>query len=95
MILETKRLIIRPITLDDKDEIFEYRSDRETNKYQGWIPKTVGDVETFIGKISEKINEPGTWFQFVIAEKETIKTLSDWLSELDSAKKPILLRVYG
>lgn len=70
MILETERLIIRPITLDDKGEIFEYRSDRETNKYQGWIPTTVGDAETFIGKISKQINEPGTLFQFVITEKE-------------------------
>jgi RimJ/RimL family protein N-acetyltransferase len=73
MILETKRLIIRPITLDDKGEIFEYRSDRETNKYQGWIPATVADVETFIEKISKQINEPGTWFQFVIVEKEIRK----------------------
>lgn len=77
MILETKRLIIRPIALDDKNEIFEYRSDREANKYQGWIPTTVGDVETFIGKISKQINEPGTWFQFVITEKETQKIVGD------------------
>ena len=73
MILETKRLVIRPIALGDKGEIFEYRSDRETNKYQGWIPTTVSDVETFIGKISTQINEPGTWFQFVIVEKEIRK----------------------
>ncbi|MDP2060467.1 MAG: GNAT family N-acetyltransferase [Flavobacteriaceae bacterium] len=77
MILETIRLIIRPIVLDDKDEIFEYRSDRETNKYQGWIPTTVADVETFIEKISKQINEPGTWFQFVIVEKETKKVVGD------------------
>lgn len=77
MKLETKRLIIRPITLGDKNEIFEYRSDAETNKYQGWIPKTIGDVETFIGKIAKQINEPGTWFQYVIIEKETQKIVGD------------------
>ena len=77
MKLDTKRLIIRPITLDDKNEIFEYRSDTETNKYQGWIPKTIDDVETFIGKISKQINEPETWFQFVIIEKETQKIVGD------------------
>ena len=77
MKLETKRLIIRPITLDDKNEIFEYRSDTESNKYQGWIPKTIDDVETFIGKISEQINEPETWFQYVIIEKETHKLVGD------------------
>jgi len=77
MKLETKRLIIKPITLDDKNEIFEYRSDTETNKYQGWIPKTIDDVEIFIGKISKQINEPVTWFQFVIIEKETQKVVGD------------------
>lgn len=77
MILETERLIIRPINIDNKNEIFEYRSDAETNKYQGWIPKTIDDVETFIGKISKQMNEPGTWFQFVIIEKETQKVVGD------------------
>ncbi|MBI5403891.1 MAG: GNAT family N-acetyltransferase [Ignavibacteriae bacterium] len=77
MILETERLIIRPITPDDKNEVFEYRSDRETNKYQGWIPATVSDVETFIGRVSKQINEPETWFQFVIIKKETKKIVGD------------------
>ena len=77
MELETKRIIIRPITLADKNEIFEYRSDTETNKYQGWIPKTIHDVEIFIGKISTKFNEPDTWFQLVIIEKKTQKIIGD------------------
>ncbi|OFY44200.1 MAG: hypothetical protein A2X18_00895 [Bacteroidetes bacterium GWF2_40_14] len=77
MILETKRLIIRPIKIEDKNEVFEYRSDRETNKYQGWIPTTLSDVETFIGKISKQINEPETWFQFIIMEKEKQKIIGD------------------
>jgi len=77
MLLETKRLIIRPIKIEDKNEVFKYRSDRETNKYQGWIPTTLSDVETFIGKISKQINEPKTWFQFIIIEKETQKIIGD------------------
>lgn len=77
MKLETKRLIIRPIKIDDKIEIFEYRSDAKTNKYQGWIPKTIDEVETFIGKVSKQINEPETWFQFVIIEKETQNIIGD------------------
>lgn len=77
MKLETNRLILRPINIDDKNEIFEYRSDKETNKYQGWIPKTIEDVEIFIDKISKQINEPGTWFQFVIIEKKTQKIVGD------------------
>jgi RimJ/RimL family protein N-acetyltransferase len=77
MKLETERLIIRPITLADKNEIFEYRRDKETNKYQGWIPEKIEDVEEFIGKIAEQINIPDTWFQFVLMEKETRKIVGD------------------
>uniref|UniRef100_UPI0032177214 GNAT family N-acetyltransferase n=1 Tax=uncultured Draconibacterium sp. TaxID=1573823 RepID=UPI0032177214 len=77
MKLETKRLILRPVNLDDKNELFEYRSDAETNKYQGWIPETIEDVETFISKISKQINVPETWFQFIILEKETQKMVGD------------------
>lgn len=77
MKLETERLIIRPIKLDDKNELFEYRSDTVANKYQGWVPKTIDDVENFIDKISKQINEPGTWFQFVLIEKETQKVVGD------------------
>lgn len=77
MKLKTKRLIIRPISLIDKSEILDYRSDKEINKYQGWIPETIDDVVTFIGKIAIKINEPETWFQFVIIEKETQKIIGD------------------
>ena len=77
MILETKRLIIRPITINDKIEIFEYRCDKETNKYQGWIPESIDDVETFIGKVSKQMNVPDTWFQFVIIEKVSQKIVGD------------------
>jgi RimJ/RimL family protein N-acetyltransferase len=41
MKLESDRLILRPINISDKTELFAYRSDKETNKYQGWIPKTI------------------------------------------------------
>lgn len=77
MKLETERLIIRPLTIADKNEIFEYRRDKEINKYQGWIPEKIEDVEEFIAKISEKINIPNTWFQFVLIEKETLKIIGD------------------
>jgi RimJ/RimL family protein N-acetyltransferase len=77
MILETERLLIRQITIEDKSEIFEYRCDKVINKYQGWIPETIEDVEVFIDKISKQINIPETWFQFVIVDKETKKIVGD------------------
>lgn len=77
MILETERLTLRPITLDDKNDVFDYRSDSQTNKYQGWIPTSVSDVEVFIRKSANQINVPQTWFQFVIVEKNTQKIIGD------------------
>ncbi len=77
MKLESERLILRPINLGDKDEIFAYRSDNVTNEFQGWIPKTIEDVEIFIEKIAKQVNEPDSWFQFVIIEKVSQKIIGD------------------
>lgn len=77
MKLESERLILRPINIKDKTEVFAYRSDKETNKYQGWIPNTIGDVESFIANVAIQINEPETWFQFLIIEKESKKIVGD------------------
>jgi RimJ/RimL family protein N-acetyltransferase len=90
MKLETNRLIIRPVTLDDKNEIFEYRHDTETNKYQGWIPKSIEEVESFIEKISKQINVPETWFQCVIIVKETQIIIGDLgIHFLDTGNKQV------
>ena len=77
MNIKTDRLFIRPIKLDDKELIFEYRSDSITNKYQGWIPESIDDVIEFIGKVAKKVNLPNTWFQLVILEKETNTLIGD------------------
>jgi RimJ/RimL family protein N-acetyltransferase len=77
MKLETGRLIIRPIKPEDKNELFEYRSDAETNKYQGWVPKSIADVELFIDGVSKHPDEPETWFQVVLIEKESQKLIGD------------------
>lgn len=77
MKLESERLILRPININDKAEIFAYRSDRETNKYQSWIPNSISDVESFIDNTAKQINEPETWFQFSIIEKKSEKIVGD------------------
>jgi RimJ/RimL family protein N-acetyltransferase len=77
MILETDRLILRQIKMDDKEAVFEYRSDKETNKYQGSIPETLEEMENFIRKTAKQINEPDTWFQFVLLAKESNKVIGD------------------
>lgn len=75
--IETDRLIIRPIRSEDKTAVFEYRSDSDTNKYQGWIPKDINDVEVFIGNTSGQIDEPGSWFQVVVIEKGSRQIIGD------------------
>lgn len=66
-IIPSMRLYLRPIDLEDAEEIFEYKSNREVNKFQGFIPKTVSEVEDFIqNKTAREINIENTWFQFVI-----------------------------
>ena len=77
MILETNRLIIRPISSDDGVDVFTYRSDRETNKFQGWIPETIEYVLLFINKVSKKLDVQNTWFQFVIVEKLSNQIIGD------------------
>lgn len=63
-IIETERLVLRQITNDDVNEIFELRSNPETMKY---IPrplvKTIEDALEHIATIEEKIvlNEGINW----------------------------------
>jgi RimJ/RimL family protein N-acetyltransferase len=75
--LETKRTILRPIRSEDNEEVFKYRSDSETNKYQGWIPISLDDVSEFIAKNPSEFNLPDTWFQLVITEKDSGKIIGD------------------
>ena len=86
----TDRLYIRPLSAEDKKSVFKYRSDSETNKYQGWIPKKIEDVEVFFGKVSNEINVPETWFQFVILEQETEILIGDiGIHFMDSENKQV------
>ncbi|NLR91719.1 GNAT family N-acetyltransferase [Flammeovirga agarivorans] len=77
MKLESKRLEICPINLRHKEEIFEYRKDKEANKYQSWIPENLESVEAFINKVHPKVDVPDTWFQVVIIEKKLGKVIGD------------------
>lgn len=75
--IETKRTTLRAIELTDSNDVFSYRSDSETNKYQGWIPKSIKDVNEFILKNPKEFNKPETWFQLVIIEKLNKKIIGD------------------
>ena len=49
MILKTKRLILRDVTINDSKDIFEYMGDKENTKYMYFGSyKTIDEVKTFI-----------------------------------------------
>lgn len=77
MIIQTNRLLIRPVELSDANDIFEYRSDAITNKYQGWVPNSINEVHTFIEKNAKAFNLDNSWFQLVLLNKENNQLIGD------------------
>lgn len=71
MEFRTERLYIRPVSIEDKESMYRYRSDSDTIKYLSLIPESVEDVAVFINKTSFELNVAGTWFQFVIIEQSS------------------------
>lgn len=77
MEFKTRRLKIRPIQIEDKSDLFQYRSDPETYKFLSFVPNRIKDIEEFIQKSSRDFNVQGTWFQFVILLKESHTLIGD------------------
>ena len=69
MLINSERLYLRPVSMDDKESMYAYRSDSETSKYLSLIPESVEDIAKLIDKTSKEIEVAGTWFQFVIIKK--------------------------
>lgn len=77
MQLNTERLVLRDITIEDKQAIFDYRSDAGANKFQSWIPETLEEVESFIQRNNIEFNTPESWYQLLITHKETKDVIGD------------------
>ena len=75
--IEAERIILRPISIKDNEQVFNYRSDSETNKYQGFVPKELSEFDKFIAKNPTQFNQPESWFQLVIIEKKSNKIIGD------------------
>lgn len=55
-ILTTERLTLRQLSIDDKQNVFDLRSDTEINKYLNRAPsKTIDDALNFIEKINDSV----------------------------------------
>ncbi len=75
--ITTQRTIIREIEHSERESLLAYRGDAETNKYQGWLPKTLEDVDTWLAKRPDTFNKPNTWFQLVIEEQQSGDIIGD------------------
>jgi [ribosomal protein S5]-alanine N-acetyltransferase len=54
-VMETERLILRKVTLDDLDDMFEYGSDNEVTRYVTWeTHRTTMDTKEFIDFVMSK-----------------------------------------
>lgn len=90
MILETERLVLRDLHVSDKEALFEYRSDAETNEFQSWIPKTIDEVEAFILRNPKEFNQPETWYQLLITDRKTNEVIGDvGIHFIDSENKQV------
>jgi len=78
MELLSNRLQLIKLELDHSNDFYTYRSDAETNKYQGWIPYAIEDCFHFIkNKVAAQINTPDTWYQLAIIKKDSSKLIGD------------------
>jgi len=77
MQIDSARLFIRPILIEDSQAVFSYRSDQETNTYQGWIPATLAEVEHFIAKNPTSFDLPESWFQLVMIDRISNDIIGD------------------
>ncbi|GAB3722877.1 GNAT family N-acetyltransferase [Flavobacterium koreense] len=90
-ILTTERLTLRQLSIDDKQSIFDLRSDLEINKYLGRVPsKTIDDAINFINKINEnsKSNNSIYWVITLTSTKKVVGTicLFDFSNEKNSCE---------
>lgn len=75
--IETQRLILRPITLDDAQDLYELLSDEKVLKYLTGIPKYTG-VDMAISYIGDKLSEKyskNDYYDWGIEEKSTGKMI--------------------
>lgn len=70
-ILETERLILRPLTLEDADAVFKWASDERVTKYMPYSTYTsVEDVRKWISTV---VNEESTYnYGFVLKDSNVL-----------------------
>ena len=84
IILQTPRLKIRHLLLNDLEEFHSYRSIPEITKYQGFDTMSLDEAKTFIQDNSTKhYGKAGEWVQYAIENQETKKMIGDCAIKLN------------
>lgn len=69
-ILTTERLTLRQLSMDDQQDIFALRSDKEINKYlDRQVSKTIEDAINFINKVNENIKKNNSIYWVITLTK--------------------------
>lgn len=77
MEFSTERLFIRPVQLTDAEALFSFRSDPDCAEFMSSIPLNMDEMRERIQKTANEINQPGTWFQYIIFEKDGSSVVGD------------------
>ncbi|WP_421385322.1 GNAT family N-acetyltransferase [Bacillus salacetis] len=76
--LETERLILRKLSMNDKEDLFEYASEPMVSRFVPWeVHKTLSDSEEFLATITNAYEEKRklTWAIELKEEKKMIGTI--------------------
>ncbi len=62
--IQTQRLVIRALFVEDSEDFYSYRSLPEVYRYQQWMPESPAEVTRFITQMhSHGFDIANTWFQ--------------------------------
>lgn len=73
----TERLVVRTVSVEDADAMYQYRSDPDTSQYLTTIPRSADDIAEMISKSSVVMDVPGSWYQFVLVESTNNTLIGD------------------
>lgn len=80
--LDTPRLLLKDLTIDDAEALFTYRSLPQVTEFQGWSPTQISDAVKFIEQdICHVLNQPDTWVQLGIFFKVCDKGSNDEIGD--------------
>ena len=73
----TDRLRLRPIEMEDANQLFQYRSQRAHHPYQGWIPERPEEAIQYIQKKPSQFDQEDSWFQLAMERKGQAGLIGD------------------